>query len=374
MSPDSRGKVLQMKRCWIVFLVLALLTAWIPAPAGGETEAEIPSLKEAYAGKFDFGAAMSQSSLTDLKLRELIIRQFSIMTPGNELKPASLLDINKCRELAKEDDTAVAVKFTGVKAMLDFAQKNGIKIHGHVLVWHEQTPEAFFHLGYDTKQPFVSREVMLQRLENYIREVLTWTQEKYPGLTVSWDVVNEAIDDGSGWLRKSNWYKVVGEDFVARAFEYARKYAAEGVLLYYNDYNTAYAGKLNGIVRLLNQLIAEGNIDGYGFQMHHSIGEPSMGMITQAVERIAGLGLRLRVSELDITIRNKTEDSLQRQKEKYKAVMELMLRYSDQTEAVQVWGTTDNTSWRAKNYPLLFDKFMDPKPAFYGVLEAAEEN
>ena len=114
-----------------------------------------------------------------------------------------------------------------------------------MLVWHSQTPEAFFHEGYDTTKPLVSREVMLGRLENYIRAVLTETEEKYPGVIVSWDVVNEAIDDGTNWLRAgSNWVKVIGEDFVSKAFEFARKYAAEGVLLYYNDYNTAYPGKL----------------------------------------------------------------------------------------------------------------------------------
>ena len=364
---------MRMKRIPGVLAVLILILFCGIAPAAGESPAELPNLKDAYEGRFDIGTAISRQTLVDLKLREIIIRHFSIITAGNEMKPDGLLDLTKSRELAKEDETAVAVKFTGAKTILDFAQKNGIKVHGHVLVWHEQTPEAFFHECYDSKKPLLTREVMLGRLENYIREVLTWTEENFPGVIVSWDVVNEAINDNTNWIRKSNWYKTIGEDYVARAFEYARKYAADGVLLYYNDYNTAYPGKLNGIVKLLEQLIAEGNIDGYGFQMHLTVSSPSMDMITKAVERIAGLGIRLRVSEMDIGIDSTSEANLTRQKAKYKAVMKLMLRYSDRTEAVQVWGLTDDTSWRAGTHPLIFDKYKRPKPAFYGILEAAEE-
>ncbi len=334
----------------------------------------IPSLKEAYAPYFDFGCAAPANAFMNLDLTTLMVKQFSILTPENELKPDSVLDVTKSRELAKEDETAVAIKLSGAKALLSFAQKNGLKVHGHVLIWHSQTPEAFFHEGYDTSKPYVSREVMLARMENYIREVLTQTEEQYPGVIVSWDVVNEAIDDQSNNLRRtSNWYKVVGDDFVIRAFEYARKYAAEGVLLYYNDYNTAYPGKLKGIVNhILNPLIEEGTIDGYGFQMHHSTKQPSNSQIQTAVETIAALGLKLRVSELDVGMPSNNDANRKEQAEKYKFCMELMLRFADQTEAVQVWGISDTMSWRSSSYPLLFDKFLDPKPAFWAVIEAAE--
>ena len=351
----------------------------IPAPRETEAPAviqeatDIPSLKEAYAGRFDIGAAAPQNAFMNPKLMKLMKEQFSILTPENELKPDSVLDVAGSRRLAAEDETAVAVHFDAAGPLLKFAQQNNIKVHGHVLVWHSQTPEAFFHEGYDSKKPLVSREVMLGRLENYIREVLTQSEEQYPGVIVSWDVVNEAIDDGTNRIRKgSKWTQVIGEDFVDYAFEYARKYAADGVLLYYNDYNTAYPGKLAGIIRMIKPLIEAGTIDGYGFQMHHTTGQPSNGQIINAVEKIAALGIRLRVSEMDIGITKYTETSLQAQAEKYRAMMELMLRFADQTEAVQVWGLTDNMSWRSQSYPLLFDRNMNPKPAFYAVLEAAE--
>ena len=343
------------------------------APMVIEAVENLASLKDAYAGKFDFGAAAPSMAFRDLNLMKLMAEQFSILTPENEMKPDAVLDVAASKKLAAEDETAVAVRFDAAKPLLDYAVKNGIKVHGHTLVWHNQTPEAFFHEGYDTGKALVTRDVMLGRLENYIKAVMDYLKENYPGVVVSWDVVNEAIDDGTKWLRTtSNWYKVVGEDFVARAFEYARKYAEEGTLLYYNDYNTAYAGKREGIIKLLKQLQEEGNIDGYGFQMHHSVGEPPLGNIQMSVRDIAQLGLKLRVSELDVGIGNRTEESYMKQKDLYKAIMELLLKYSDQVEAVQVWGVTDPMSWRRDKYPLLFDGNMNPKPAFYGVLEACE--
>ena len=344
-----------------------------PAVIGEADPDDLPSLKEAYADYFDIGAAAPQHAFMSEKLMTLMIRHFSILTPENELKPDSVLDVSGSRKRAAEDETAVAVHFDAAKPLLNYAQRTGTKVHGHVLVWHSQTPEAFFHEGYDTKKPLVSREVMLGRLENYIREVLTQTEELYPGVIVSWDVVNEAIDDGTNWIRKgSNWYKTIGEDYVEKAFEYARKYAPEGVLLYYNDYNTAYTGKLYGIIKLIKPLIENGTLDGYGFQMHHTTGQPTNGQITAAVEKIAALGIKLRVSEMDIGISKYTDTSLQAQKDKYRAMMELMLRFADQTEAVQVGGLSDNMSWRSQSYPLLFDRNLNPKPAFYGVLEAVQ--
>ncbi|MDO5326282.1 MAG: endo-1,4-beta-xylanase [Clostridia bacterium] len=338
-----------------------------------EKEAEetgsLPSLREVYADKFMFGTAAPQYAFSNTKLTELMKTQFNIITPENELKPDAVLDVAASKKMAAEDEKAVAVHFSSAQKLLDFAQENGIKVHGHVLVWHSQTPEAFFHESYDPAKPLVSREVMLGRMENYIRQVMEYMDENYPGVIVSWDVVNEAIDDGTNKLRSSNWMKTIGEDFVARAFEYARKYAPQGTLLYYNDYNTAYAGKLNGIYQLLASLMEEGNLDGYGFQMHHSVSQPTMQQITASVEKIASLGIRLRVSELDIGIDSESEENLQKQAQKYAQIMLLLNRFRDQVEAVQVWGITDNMSWRSKNSPLLFDKAMQPKPAFWAVAD-----
>ena len=339
------------------------------APMTIEAVENMPALRDVYAGQFDFGTALSAREAQNERSAAFAASQFSIVTPENELKPDAVLDLAASRALAGEDDTAVAVHFSAAQPILDFARDNGLRVHGHVLVWHSQTPEAFFHEGYDTDRPRVTREVMLARLENYIREIMAYMDAHYPGLIVSWDVVNEAIDDATGGLRASPWLDVVGEDYLHRAFELARKYAPEGTLLYYNDYNTAYLTKQNGIVKLLESLMAEGSIDGYGFQMHHAAATPTLAEITAAVERVAQLGLRLRVSELDITVDDNGEASFRRQAALYGGIMRLLRQHSDQIDAVQVWGMADNLSWRASQYPLLFDGNYNPKPAFWAVAD-----
>ena len=297
--------------------------------------------------------------------------QFNIVTPGNEMKPDFLLDMNACRTLAREDDTAVAVHFDAAADMLNWAQTHGVKVHGHVFVWHQQTPEAFFHAGYNLSQPLVSREVMLARLDHFMEAVFTELEARWPGVVVSYDVANEVIDDGTGKLRDSRWLEIVGEDYVARAFELARKHAPAGVRLFYNDYNTAYQPKLRGIRDLLLSLQAEGNIDGYGFQMHHSIRTPTLAQIKTAVETIAATGLRLRVSELDITVPDNSAAAFQRQADLYGGIMQVLLAHREQIDAVQVWGVTDDLSWRASGYPLLFDGQANPKPAFWALVNLA---
>ena len=335
-------------------------------------EAEnVPGLKDIYADRFDFGSAAPQMVFRETQWTELIKSQFSILTPENELKPDSVLDVNGSVRLLKEtgDETAVAVRFDAAKPLLNFAKQNGIRVHGHVIIWHSQTPEAFFHEGYDTRKPFVTREEMLGRMENYIRGVFEYLDANYPGVVVSWDVLNEAIDDGTNRLRKSNWLNIIGEDYPNRAFEYARRYAPEGTKLYYNDYNTAVPGKLQGIVRLLKSLIPEGNIDGYGFQMHHGVRFPSIGQIRIAVETVAALNLRLRVSELDVAVDDNSEASFMKQAQYYADVMKILTDHSDQFEAVEVWGITDLMSWRSRSWPLLFDGKGNPKPAFWAVAD-----
>ena len=356
----------------VMFSFFCPMMTRIPSAARPAVIAEakdIPSLKEAYAGKFDIGAAAPGNAFMSKKLIGLMADQFNILTPENELKPDSVLDVSRSRRLAEEDETAVAVHFDAAKPLLTFAQKNGIKVHGHVLVWHSQTPEAFFHEGYDTKKPLVSREVMLGRLENYIKGIFEATEAEWPGVVVSWDVLNEAVDDGTHGLRKCIWTQVIGEDYPNRAFGFARKYAPDGVRLFYNDYSTAYKDKRDGIIRLLKSIMEDGTIDGYGFQMHHGAGEPSMEQIRDSVQEIAELGLRLRVSELDVGTGGNSESAFTRQAKKYAGIMKLLIKFSDQFDAVEVWGLTDQMSWRAREFPLLFDGNGNPKPAFWAVAD-----
>ncbi|MBQ3157166.1 MAG: endo-1,4-beta-xylanase [Clostridia bacterium] len=343
-----------------------------PMPPITAQEGPLPALKEVYSELFDLGCAVNEWDAANKSRMTFYGSQFNIMTHENALKPDSVFDLNASRKLVKDDPTAVAVNFNKASSLLNYCQANGIKVHGHVLVWHNQTPEAFFHEDYVASKPYVSREVMLGRLENYIKAVLTGLEAKYPGLIVSWDVVNEAVADGSSALRKSNWTKVVGEDFINHAFAYARKYAPEGTLLFYNDYSTPYEPKLTGICNLLDSLKADGNIDGYGFQCHFQLNSPSLPQLRSAFQRIADKGLLLRVSELDITISDTLETTLQRQARRYQDLFGIFNEFSEQLIAVQVWGVTDDRSWKSGEHPLLFDKSMQPKPAFWGLVDPSQ--
>lgn len=335
----------------------------------------LSALKDVYAPYFDFGTAVSQSEALNTERMDFYASQFGIITPGNELKPDSVLDVVTSRRLAKEDDTAVAINLDAAKPLLDYCWKNGIKVHGHVLVWYQQTPDTFFRQGYLSRNDYVSREVMLARLENYIRLVLEETERLYPGLIVSWDVVNEAVADGNTALRKCTWTEVVGDDYVAKAFEYARKYAREDMILCYNDYSTPYEPKLTGICKLLDTLVEDGTIDCYGFQAHYQSQptSPSERDIEKAMKRIIEKGLKLRISELDIEITKNTEQYHQIQATRYENLMKLYTRYADDILAVQVWGVTDDLSWKADKYPLLFDRKVQPKPAFHALIENVVE-
>ena len=334
----------------------------------------LPALKDVYADKFDVGCAVNGWDAVNAKRMTIYSHQFNIFTHENDLKPDSVLDVTASRKLVTDsgDQTAVAISLNKGASLLKYCMENGIKLHGHVLVWHNQTPEAFFHEDYNTAKPYLSREVMLGRLENYIKTVLTTIQTEYPGVVVSWDVVNEAVADGSANLRQSNWTKVVGEDFVNQAFKFARQYAAEGVQLYYNDYSTPYEPKLTGICNLLDSLIADGTIDGYGFQCHYQLGSPSYTQLRAAFQRIAEKGLKLRVSELDITISDTSEATLLRQAERYQRLFDIFAQYADQMEAVQLWGVTDDRSWKSAEHPLLFDKNLQPKYAFWGLVDPTQ--
>ena len=339
-------------------------------------KAGIPSLKEVYADSFDFGTAVVANEVLDTDRMEFYKSQFNIFTYGNEMKPDSLINIAACKNTVRKtgDETAVEVKFDRCKPLLEWAAQNGVKVHGHTLIWHSQTPEQFFHEGYNSTSPLCSREVMLARMENYIRQVLTWTEEHYPGVIVSWDVVNEAAADSGRQLRQSNWTKVVGEDFINRAFEYARKYAAPHVKLFYNDYNSEMTMKNLVIRDILSSLIADGTVDGYGFQSHYSTSSSLfyIGVAWDTVAKLTlndGTPIRLRVSELDVGIPANTESNWKTQARFYEDLFEIYRKHADQIDAVHTWGTTDDLSWRRENYPLLFDGQSQPKLAFDAITD-----
>lgn len=342
---------------------------------------EIPALKEVYNDLFSVGVAATVNEIAEYR-QGLIKDQFNSLTPGNELKPDNVLDYNACISNAEYNENP-AVNFSRVEPILQFANDAGMKMRGHTLVWHSQTPRWFFAEGYsnDPSAPLVSKELMLKRMESYIKQVLEYTQKNYPGLIYCWDVVNEAVNTGDGeegGLRSKDslWYQVIGPEFIEKAFEYARKYAASDVKLFYNDYNTEDSGKMLMIYELVKGLKEKGLIDGIGLQCHFTMDSPSLIDMEASIRKYAELGLELQVTELDMGLTQNTEDEFLRQAKRYKRTFTI-LKNLDETGVANItnvtfWGLSDDISWLSKpgqpSYPLLFDNYLLQKPAFWGVI------
>ncbi|NLJ96610.1 MAG: glycoside hydrolase [Clostridiales bacterium] len=342
---------------------------------------DIPSLKEIYADYFSMGVAVTVSEIPPDR-HDLIKEQFNSLTTGNELKPDSLLDHAVCISDPKYDDNP-AINFRNAKPILDFAMEANIPVRGHTLVWHAQTPRWFFTEGYsnDENAPLVSKELMLKRLENYIKNVLEYSEANYPGLIYCWDVVNEAINPGEGdpnglRVKDSLWYEVIGPEFVEKAFEYARKYAAPDVKLFYNDYNTENTSRKYYILQLAERLKEKGLIDGIGLQSHIGIDSPSLIAISDSIVEYGETGLEIQITELDMGLGDDSEEQLLKQASRYKRLFVILKNLEDGEKAnitnVTFWGLSDEISWLNKpgipSYPLLFDKYLLQKPAFWGVV------
>lgn len=334
---------------------------------------DYPSLKELYKDDFRIGIATTSDMMDVEDYCELAKSQFNSMTLGNSFKPEGLLDRDATLSDLNKYMECPAVRFDGVKKELDFAVECGMTVRGHTLVWHSQTPSWIFYKDYDTSGELADRELMLKRLENYIKAVVTWADENYPGLVSCWDVVNEAADDAGG-IRKSLWYQTIGEDYVQRAFEYARKYAPEGTKLFYNDYNSYQFKKQKDIIDIITPIIADGNIDGMGMQSHINT-DISVPLFITALEKYADLGLEVHITELDVSAKN--IDSWRENQGKYyqKFMTELLKSKRNGTNiaSVTVWGLNDCLSWKAAELPLLFDDDLSRKPAFDGVVQAIED-
>ena len=338
------------------------------------------SLCETYEDYFIVGTELSSSTLNNTEMRKITKHNFNSVTAENEAKPEQILDQAACQELAKKDQTAVAIKVTPFEQLYDWCEANHIPVRHHTFVWYSQTPGWFFTENYSGGTQ-VSREVMLKRMENFIKVTLNTINERWPGLVYAVDVANEAIENsGNGSVRagNNNWYTVVGEDFVYYAFKYAHKYKAEWQDLYYNDfaYDYEHVRCQFAVNTLLKQVIEEGLIDGVGIQAHIDDDQNMDTMINDA-KLIHSKGLKCQLTELDLETRGNGDDKWEKQKNAYNLLIKRILESNEKGETdvngVILWGITDNTSWKSYNNPLLFDSNYAKKPAYYGFLNALEE-
>ena len=397
-----------------------------------EDEEEIPILRDCVEQKMGcrVGCALTGKEPWDIPLWNLVTTHFNAVTLGNELKPDSLFGYSngKCpgtqeAELNGETITVPVINFSNPEKILNkFVKWNEvnpdreIKIRGHVLVWHSQTPEWFFHEDYDKEKPYVSKEEMDKRQEWYIREVLTHftgQDSPYKDLFYGWDVVNEAVSDGTGTYRTDNenpneplsndthgnnsswWHVYQSEDFIINAFKYANKYAPAELELYYNDYNECSAQKRNGIIALLKAVKEqEGEpgvgtrISAMGMQGHYSVDSPSYTDVEASAKAYGEVVGAIQITEWDLSSSDDYDGSAESKEVEYEKMRKTYnLQYyalqSAKAAGVNVtgitfWGTIDKYSWlqhrstvgggstkEKAQCPLLFDDLYKPKPAFY---------
>ncbi|RYG06021.1 MAG: endo-1,4-beta-xylanase [Chitinophagaceae bacterium] len=352
-----------MKKIILLFKSCLLLCAFHQPEKG---------LKDYYSSYFPMGVAVSAQSLKG-KEGQFILEHFNSITAENAMKMGPIHP-QQDRYNWKDADSIVA-----------FAQKNRIKVRGHNLCWHEQTPRWLF-INKDGST--VSKDTLLKRLKDHIYTVV----KRYKGKIYAWDVVNEAIDDDSTkFLRNSDWYKIVGEEFIEKAFEYAHE-ADPKAILFYNDYNTERPEKRERIYKLLQKLVKKGvPVHGVGLQGHWSLYEPTEKELRTAIERFASLGLQVQITELDVSVypweKNKrtlregenqgyTSQLETAQAAKYKEIFKVLRDYKKTVTSVTFWNVSDRYTWLdhypvegRKNYPLLFDTNYQPKKAFWEVVK-----
>ncbi len=366
-------------------LLIGLALAGIASGFGRKTE---PTLKAAFKKDFYVGAALNyrQISGQDAKATALVKQQFNTISPENLLKWGPVHPQPDKYNFKPADDYVA------------FGQQNKMFIVGHTLMWHQQTPKWVFE---DAAGQTVSREVLLKRLEDHINTVVG----RYKGKIGGWDVLNEAIDDQQGDLRKTKWLEILGEDFAAKAFEYAHK-ADPKAELYYNDYSLYRPEKREGVIKLVKSLQAKGiKVDAIGMQGHYGLTRPSIEQVEASIVAFSKLGVHVNFTELDIDVLPNPSrrqgadiaetfgadtkynvytaglpDSVQQKLTKrYADLFALFHKHRDVIDRITLWGVTDTDSWlndwpiRGRtSYPLLFGRDYLPKPALQAVVQTAK--
>ncbi|MDF1559679.1 MAG: endo-1,4-beta-xylanase [Bacteroidales bacterium] len=362
----------------IIYTLALVMMAALVACDGEEPEPEVNTrpqtvaeynqvsegLKDYYDANdyFAIGAAIEPASLDNPGEVALLKRHFSSITAENVMKWSTL------------QPSEGVFNFGPADRLVDFARANGMVVFGHTLCWHNQVPDWVFKDNGAT----ASRELVMQRLRDHITTVMT----HFRGKVYGWDVVNEAIDDGSATYKNTIWYQICGADYIFEAFETARA-ADPAAKLFYNDYSATNTTKREKIYGLLAALKAQGLVDGMGLQGHWNINGPSDNQITAALNRYKEAGVELRISELDVSIYPSNSDpeseytpdiSLQ-QAIAYGRFFRVFRTFKDDMSGITMWGLADNHTWLdnfpvpgRKNYPMLFDVNLVPKQAYFTVI------
>lgn len=370
-----------MKKTAIFLILYCLLSGAAPLNAQ-------PALKDAFRKYFLVGASLNRRQFTgeDQAAAALVVKQFNTISPENVLKWGSVHPAENRYDFADAD------------RYVEFGVKNKMFVIGHTLVWHNQTPEWVFE---DSAGRPATRELLLARMREHIRTVVG----HYKGKIKGWDVVNEALSE-DGTLRPTKWLKIIGEDYIAEAFRFARE-ADPKAELYYNDYSLENEAKRRGAVKLIKNLQAQKiPVTAVGLQGHDNFEFPTPAQQEMTIEEFAGLKIKVNITELDVDVLPKAEgqqnsaeinDNFQpgeklnpyrsglpesaarRLADRYAELFRIFVKYKKSISRVTFWNVTDGDSWKndfpvrgRTNYPLLFDRNYQPKTAFYSVIKIVQ--
>jgi endo-1,4-beta-xylanase len=325
------------------------------------------SLAHAYKNYFKIGAAVRVEDL-DGNHGELLKKHFNSITAENAMKFGEIQPIEGKYDFSKTDK------------MKEFALSNNLKMRGHTFVWHNQNPAWLFE---DKNGVQVSKKLLIKRLEEHAKVVAN----RYKDVIYAWDVVNEAIEDKSGeQYRDTPWRRILGEDYIKTAFDIVRE-ADNKAELYYNDYNNEQPEKLLKSYGMLMDLLEKGTpIDGVGIQAHWNITDNNLiENLRNAIEMYASLGLKIQVTELDVSMFNfedrrkdlsdPTSEMLYLQEEMYNNIFKIFREYRDVVNSVTFWGISDKYTWKdgfpvvgRKDWPMIFDVNGNPKASFEKII------
>jgi len=366
-------------------LALSIGAVSLAKRAAMAAAAQATGLAQAYGKSFRIGVAVSNQAL-DQQIAaqlELIGRECNSVTAENAMKWGVI----------RPD--GVNWQWERADRLVDFASRHRMDVLGHTLVWHSQIPASVF---VDAARQPLTREALLAKMQQHIETLVG----RYRGRVWAWDVVNEAIDEGNGW-RRSQWHNIIGDDFMERALRFAHTADPQAQLLY-NDYNMHNPQKRAFLVDVLKDYLARGvPINGIGMQSHVGLAYPDLADWERSIATYAEMGLKVHITELDVDVlpvpastgadvANRAAysreidpwpqglpEAMQEQlADRYEALFRILLRYRNSVERVTFWGLHDGISWKndfpvrgRTNYPLLFDRNMQPKPAHQRLMKLA---
>ena len=335
----------------------------MPPPRAQDQPADYTLRDLADRDNIHIGAAVAIPALrNDTVYADTLAREFNLVTPENVMKMDTIHPAQDRFDFSQGD------------TLVDFAEAHGMQVRGHTLVWHQQLP------GWLTNGTF-TRDEAIQLLHDHIATVVG----HYKGRVQYWDVVNEAIADSGAGLRDTPWRRLIGDDYIEMAFQFAHE-ADPDALLFYNDYGAeGSGGKSDAIYAMVSDFVQRGvPINGVGFQSHFTVNAIPFSGINRNMQRLGALGLQVQITEMDDRYSGAATDAiLQQQANDYSQLMDTCLNNSNCTAFV-TWGLSDKASWLRTTIlgsysnptvePLLFDDDYQPKPAYYAVLDTLAQH